>query len=64
LLFGPRLAAQYELARAVHGCSDADLAELARCSVRASAAPADVAARLLAGIDAWLTGGRPPGSAR
>ena len=54
LLFGPRLAAQYELARDVHGCSDEDLAELARCSVRASAAPDGLRNRLLDGIDAWL----------
>ena len=54
LLFGARLAAQYGIARDVHGCSDADLAELARCSVRGSRAPSDVQARLLAGIEAWL----------
>jgi adenosine deaminase len=54
LLFGSRLTAQYEIARHVHGLSDAELAELARMSVRASAAPPGVAAHLLAGIDAWL----------
>lgn len=54
LLFGSRLTAQYELARHVHGLADEQLAELARMSVRGSAAPADRAARLLAGIDAWL----------
>lgn len=53
LLFGPRLAAQYELARDVFGLSDDVLAELARMSVRSSAAPAGVRARLLAGIEAW-----------
>jgi adenosine deaminase len=56
LLFGSRLNAQYEIARHVHGMSDAEIAELARMSVRASAAPAGTAARLLAGIDAWLAG--------
>jgi adenosine deaminase len=56
LLFGSRLNAQYEIARHVHGMSDAEIAELARISVRASAAPAGTAARLLAGIDAWLAG--------
>jgi adenosine deaminase len=59
LLFGPRLAAQYEMARSVHGFSDAELALLARTSVQASAAPTEVRANLLAGIDAWaanLTG--------
>lgn len=35
LLFGSRLAEQYELVRRVHGFSDAELAELARQSVRA-----------------------------
>jgi adenosine deaminase len=54
LLFGDRLLAQYQQAREVHGLDDAELAELARCSVRGSAAPADVRARLLAGIDDWL----------
>ncbi|MEU1791045.1 adenosine deaminase [Streptomyces sparsogenes] len=54
LLFGSRLAAQYELAREHHDFTDAELAELARQSVRGSAAPEDVAARLLADIDAWL----------
>ena len=54
LLFGSRLAAQYEIGRLVHGLSDADLAELARMSVRGSAAPPSVARRLLAGIDTWL----------
>ena len=42
------------LARDAHGFDDDELAELARCSVRGSAAPDDVRARLLAGIDAWL----------
>src|SRR5487761_890413 len=53
LLFGPRLAAQYEIARTAHGFTDAQLAALARTSVRASAAPPQVRARLLAGIKAW-----------
>ncbi|MFE2169081.1 adenosine deaminase [Streptomyces sp. NPDC059447] len=54
LLFGSRLAAQYEIARRHHGFTDAELAELARQSVRGSAAPEDVQAKLLAGIDHWL----------
>jgi adenosine deaminase len=54
LLFGSRLTAQYEIARHVHGLDDTEIAELARMSVRGSTAPADVAARLLAGIDSWL----------
>jgi adenosine deaminase len=54
LLFGSRLTAQYELARRSHGLSDLLLAELARMSVRSSAAPDETRAGLLAGIDAWL----------
>ena len=54
LLFGARLVAQYELAREVHGFSDAELAELARQSVRGSCAPESVRKELLAGVDAWL----------
>lgn len=56
LLFGSRLARQYDLARTEHGFSDAELAELARQSIRASAAPDDLRKRLLAGVDAWLAG--------
>jgi adenosine deaminase len=59
LLFGSRLTAQYELARSAHGLGDDELAEMARTSVLASAAPADIRTRLLAGIDTWLTA---PGS--
>ncbi|HTT51633.1 MAG TPA: adenosine deaminase [Streptosporangiaceae bacterium] len=56
LLFGSRLAAQYEIARRMHGLADDQLAELARMSVRGSVAPPATARRLLAGIDAWLAG--------
>ncbi|MFE9095955.1 adenosine deaminase [Streptomyces sp. NPDC007264] len=56
LLFGSRLAAQYEIARHHHDFTDAELAELARQSLRASAAPQDVRAKLLAGVDDWLDG--------
>jgi adenosine deaminase len=56
LLFGRRLVRQYEIARDVHGFTPAELAELARMSVRGSAAPPDTRARLLAAIDAWLAG--------
>ena len=59
LLFGSRLTAQYELARSAHGLDDADLAELARMSVRGSVAPPAVRAALLAGIDAWLAAPDP-----
>jgi adenosine deaminase len=54
LLFGSRLAAQYELAREAHGFTDEELAELARQSVRGSAAPQGVREEVLAGIDVWL----------
>ncbi|MBC2877416.1 MULTISPECIES: adenosine deaminase [Streptomyces] len=56
LLFGSRIAAQYQLAREHHGFTDEELAELARQSIRGSVAPADVKGRLLAGVEAWLAG--------
>jgi adenosine deaminase len=56
LLFGRRLVKQYEIARDVHAFTPAELAELARQSLRSSAAPPDARARLLAAIDAWLAG--------
>ncbi|WP_073951522.1 adenosine deaminase [Streptomyces kebangsaanensis] len=56
LLFGSRLAAQYDIARRHHAFTDAELAELARQSIRASAAPEDVRAKLLSGVDDWLAG--------
>ena len=59
LLFGSRLTAQYELARHAHGLPDETLAELARMSVRGSAAPPAARAALLAGIDAWLAAPDP-----
>ncbi len=54
LLFGRRLVLQYEIARDVHDFRPAELAELARMSVLASAAPTGIRTRLLSGIDAWL----------
>jgi|SRR5215472_1071107 len=54
LLFGSRLTSQYELARQAHGLSDDQLADLARMSVRGSAVPQALGARLVAGIDEWL----------
>jgi adenosine deaminase len=56
LLFGSRLAGQYAVLRAAQGISDAELAELARMSVRRSCAPDDVRHKALAGIDGWLAG--------
>ncbi|MCP9957778.1 MULTISPECIES: adenosine deaminase [Streptomyces] len=57
LLFGARLADQYEIARRHQDFTDAELAELARQSVRGSVAPEDTRVKLLAGIDAWLAEG-------
>jgi adenosine deaminase len=54
LLFGSRLLAQYESARAVHGLEDAQVAALARDSITGSTAPDEVRRRLLAGVDDWL----------
>ncbi|MDX3531571.1 adenosine deaminase [Streptomyces sp. ID05-39B] len=54
LLFGSRLADQYELARRYHAFTDEELAELARQSIRGSAAPKDVQEKLLTGVDDWL----------
>lgn len=54
LLFGARLVNQYALARTEHGFSDAELAELARSSIRGSAAPPGLRKDVLDDIDAWL----------
>ncbi|HZQ56781.1 MAG TPA: hypothetical protein VFA84_02025, partial [Acidimicrobiales bacterium] len=51
---GVGLLAEYEVARDQLGLSDADLAGIARASIDASGAPADVKASANAGIDAWL----------
>jgi adenosine deaminase len=56
LLFGSRLNAQYDTARAVHGLSDVELAELARGSVRGSRAPVPARSQMLTDIDRWLAG--------
>ncbi len=54
LLFFSRLTDQYEVAREIHGFSDAELADLARSSIAASlASPSDKAAWLRE-VDAWL----------
>ena len=54
LLFGSRLAGQYATMRAAHDLTDAQLAELARCSVRASRAPEEDKQTWTGQIDAWL----------
>jgi adenosine deaminase len=53
LLFGSRLLDQYGQARDVHGFADTELAQLARMSVAASAAPSDVRGEILGDIDTW-----------
>jgi adenosine deaminase len=55
LLFGPRLTAQYEIARQAHGFTDHELADLARVAILASAAPTPLRTQTLAAIDRWLT---------
>jgi adenosine deaminase len=57
LLFGVGLAGQYEILRSSLGLSDEDLAALAVGSIRGSAAPAEVKARLEAEVAAWLVTG-------
>ncbi len=54
LLFGSSLAGQYAVLRAAQDFADAELAELARMSVRRSYAPAEIVTSALAEIDAWL----------
>ena len=65
LLFGPRLAAQYEIARHAHGFTDAELADLARASVRRLGRAPGAAGRA-AGRDRRLARhpGRAPGRRR
>ena len=50
LLFQAGLLANY----AALGATDVELADLARCSITASAAPAELRTRLLAAVDTWL----------
>ncbi|MBL7490274.1 adenosine deaminase [Frankia sp. AgB1.9] len=54
LLFGPSILREYELCRDTFGLGDDLLATCARSSVTGGAAPAEVQAAALAGIDAWL----------
>jgi adenosine deaminase len=54
LLFGPNLLEEYELCRTRMGLEDERLAFMARCSVEASGAPAELKARALAALDRWL----------
>jgi adenosine deaminase len=54
LLFLSRLTDQYESLRLEAGFSDAELVDLARCSIDASLAPSGEKRRWLAEVDAWL----------
>ncbi|MFN8029682.1 MAG: adenosine deaminase [Dermatophilaceae bacterium] len=54
LLFGSRLVDQYVFARDRLGFGDAQLADLARDSLLASRAPAEIRNAAMADIDAWL----------
>lgn len=54
LLFLSRLTDQYTAAREVHGFSDAEIADLARASIRASTASDSARRAWLAEIDDWL----------
>jgi adenosine deaminase len=54
LLFGSRLLAQYESARADHALTDEELAGLARGSIQGSRAPETTKTELLAEVDRWL----------
>jgi adenosine deaminase len=57
LLFGAGLTDQYVIARRVFGFDDRELAELARCGIRAAGCSEHLRADLLAGVDAWLDRG-------
>lgn len=59
LLFDSRLLDQYVTAREVHGLDDAQIADLARASFRASRAPDEVVTRAMADIDSWLAAAPP-----
>lgn len=54
LLFGAGLTDQYRIARTVFGFDDGELAELARCGIRAAGCPEDLRRDLLGRVDAWL----------
>ncbi len=54
LLFGPNLLEEYQLCRSSFGFDDARVAFIARCSIEASGAPAELKQMALAGVDRWL----------
>jgi len=63
LLFGTDLLTEYQRCREQLGLTDAQLADVARTSLEASAAPVGVVAAALARIDAWLGLSGPLGPA-
>jgi adenosine deaminase len=54
LLFGPNLLEEYELCRRQLGLDDNQLAFIARCSIDASGAPAELKEKARSGIADWL----------
>lgn len=54
VMFDCTILSEYELARGVLGISDAQLADIARASVRASGAPAGLKQNALRDIDEWI----------
>jgi adenosine deaminase len=59
LVFRSGLLEQYEAVRDSAGLSDADLADLALCAIRGSAAPREVRSRLERGVQTWLAAPSP-----
>jgi adenosine deaminase len=55
LLFGAGVTDQYRIARDTLGLSDPELAVIARHSIAASVAPAELKASLLRAVDVWLS---------
>jgi adenosine deaminase len=54
LLFGSGILSEYERCRSVLGLDDVQLADIARASLRASAAPGTLIQDSLGAIDDWL----------
>ena len=54
LLFGASLLDEYNHARTTLGLHDAQLADIARASLRSSGAPSPLRDRALTGVDGWL----------
>jgi adenosine deaminase len=54
LLFGPGVLGEFELARTAMSLADEQLAAMARTSIEASGAPAELTAAGVAGVNDWL----------